>query len=155
MDFDKFSLNVKHTKVGRFADDLANGRITATKCRKCGVEYYPPRADCHKCMSSDMEWVELKDTKGKLVTYTEIQVPPEHFGRGNTPFSKSEKFQPCAFGIIELENGLKITGWIPTVDVKKIKVGMELKAIPKKTTFKVAPRNAFVEGEVTIALELA
>jgi len=32
---------------------------------------------------------------------------------------------------------------------------MGLKAIPKKTSFKVAPRNDFIEGEVTITLEPA
>ena len=90
MDFKNFSLAINHTRASRFADDLAAGRITATLCRSCKKEYYPPRADCALCMSSDMEWIELKE-KGKLLTYTVINVPPDHFAEHHeksVPFAR-------------------------------------------------------------------
>ena len=143
MDFKNFSLNIAQTKVNKFVDELAAGKFMATVCKKCGKKYYPPLADCSNCMQSDMEWKQI-GSEGKLVTFTKIHVPPEHFAVGQPlmPFS-SVQFQPCAFGIIEVEGGLKIMGWIPKVDVKKIKVGMKLKA----SSFTLP------DGRLTIVLE--
>jgi uncharacterized OB-fold protein len=143
MDFKKFSLFINQTKVNRFADDLAGGRIMSALCKKCGEQYFPPRADCPSCMESDMEWQELK-TEGKLLTFTKIHVPPEHFAirQPLMPFS-SIQFEPCPIGILKVENGLPVMGWIPKMDVKKIKVGMKMKASP----------FTLPDGNVTIVLE--
>ena len=128
MDFKNFSLNIAQTKVNRFVDELAAGKFMATVCKKCGKKYYPPQADCPDCMSSDMEWKQISN-EGTLVTFTKIHVPPEHFAvrQPLMPFS-SVQFEPCPIGILEVEGGLKIMGWIPKMDVKKIKVGMKMKA---------------------------
>jgi hypothetical protein len=143
MDFKNFSLAISQTKVARFADDLAGGKITSTVCKKCGKKYYPPQADCSECMSSDMEWNELKG-EGSLVTFTKIYVPPEHFAvrLPLMPFS-SIQFEPCPIGLLEVEGGLKIMGWMPKLDLKKIKIGMKMKASPQ-----ILP-----DGKVTIILE--
>jgi hypothetical protein len=143
MEFKNFSLFITQTKVNRFADELAGGKIMSTLCRKCGRQYYPPQADCPSCMGSEMEWKELK-TEGKLVTFTKIHVPPEHFAvrQPLMPFS-SVQFEPCPIGLIEVEKGLVIMGWIPKMDVKKIKVGMKMKASPQ-----ILP-----DGKVTIVFE--
>ena len=143
MDFKNFSLNIAQTKVNRFVDELAAGKFMATVCKKCGKKYYPPLADCSNCMQSDMEWKQI-GSEGKLVTFTKIHVPPEHFAvrQPLMPFSNIQ-FEPCTFGMIEVEGGLKIMGWIPKVDVKKIKVGMKLKA----SSFTLP------DGKLTIVLE--
>ena len=143
MDFKNFSLNISQTKVSRFVDELAAGKFMATLCRKCGKKYYPPVADCSQCMESDMEWMPI-GPEGTLVTFTKIHVPPEHFGvpQPLMPFS-SVQFEPCPIGLLEVEDGLKIMGWIPKVDVKKIKVGMRMKAMPQ-----ILP-----DGHITIVLE--
>jgi hypothetical protein len=130
MEFKDFSLFHNDTKVKRFADDLASGKIMGTVCKKCGLRLYPPRADCPECMSDDMEWVELKG-EGKLVTYTMINVPPHHFTTVlQMPFSKFT-FSPCPIGLLEVENGLRIMGWIPKFNPREIKVGLNLKAEPQ------------------------
>ncbi len=143
MEFKNFSLSINQTKVSRFAEDLANGKIMSTLCKKCGKEYYPPRADCPSCMESEMDWKELK-TEGELLTFTRIHVPPEHFAvrQPLMPFS-SVQFEPCPIGVIAVENGLPIMGWIPKMDVKKIKVGMKMKASP----------FTLPDGKLTIVLE--
>jgi uncharacterized OB-fold protein len=143
MDFKNFSLAISQTKVARFAEDLAAGKIMSTICKKCGKKYYPPQADCPECMSSDMEWKELKG-EGALVTFTKIYVPPEHFAirQPLMPFS-SIQFEPCPIGLLEVEGGLKIMGWIPKVDLKKIKIGMKMKASPQ-----ILP-----DGKLTIVFE--
>jgi uncharacterized OB-fold protein len=143
MDFKNFSLNISQTKVVRFAEELAAGRIMATVCKKCMKKYYPPQADCPVCMESDMEWKQM-GTEGKLLTFTKIHVPPEHFTfrQPPMPFS-SVQFEPCPIGILEVEDGLRIMGWMPKIDLKKIRIGMRLKASPQ-----ILP-----DGKVTILLE--
>lgn len=144
MEFKNFSLFISQTKVNRFAEDLARGKIMSTLCNRCGKHYYPPQADCPTCMASEMEWKELK-TEGRLLTFTRIHVPPEHFAirQPLMPFS-SVQFEPCPIGIVEVEEGLKVMGWIPKMDVKKIKVGMRMKASP----------FTLPDGKITIVLEL-
>jgi uncharacterized OB-fold protein len=143
MEFKKFALAMSQTKVARFADDLASGKIMSTSCKKCGKRYYPPRADCSACMASDMEWKPV-GTEGRLVTFTKIYVPPEHFAvrQPLMPFS-SVQFDPCPVGILEVEDGLRIMGWMPKMDLKKIRVGMKMKAFPQ-----ILP-----DGKITIVLE--
>jgi uncharacterized OB-fold protein len=143
MDFKNFALSISQTKVARFAKELAEGKIMATLCKKCGKKYYPPRADCSDCMSSEMEWKPIGG-EGKLVTFTKIYVPPEHFAirQPLMPFS-SVQFEPCPIGILEVEDGLRIMGWMPKIDLKKIRVGMKLKASPQ----------ILLDGKVTIILE--
>ena len=143
MEFKNFSLNIAQTKVNRFVDELAAGRFMATVCKKCGKKYYPPQADCPGCMASDMEWKQIS-SEGALVTFTKIHVPPEHFAvrQPLMPFS-SVQFEPCPIGILGVEGGLKIMGWIPKSDIKKIKVGMKMKA----SSFTLP------DGKLTIILE--
>jgi len=143
MEFKDFSLFINQTKVARFAEELAAGKIMATICKECKKKYYPPRADCSGCMGSEMEWKPLRG-EGSLVTFTKIYVPPDHFAvqQPLMPFS-SIQFEPCPIGIIEVEEGLKVMGWIPKVDLKKIRVGMKMKASPQ-----ILPN-----GKVTIILE--
>jgi len=143
MEFKNFSLNITQTKVNRFVDELAAGKFMATICKKCGKSYYPPLADCSNCMQSDMEWRQIR-SEGSLVTFTKIHVPPEHFAvrQPLMPYS-SVQFEPCPFGIIEVEGGLKIMGWMPKINLKKIQIGMKLKATPQ-----ILP-----DGKITIVLE--
>ncbi|MCX8116486.1 MAG: Zn-ribbon domain-containing OB-fold protein [Desulfobacterota bacterium] len=143
MEFKDFSLFINQTKVGRFASDLAAGRIMSTLCKRCGRRFYPPQADCPSCMESEMEWREI-GAEGRLLTFTRIHVPPEHFAvrQPLMPFS-SVQFEPCPIGLLQVENGLTLMGWIPKVDVKKLRVGMKMKASP----------FTLPDGKVTIVLE--
>ena len=143
MDLKNFTLNISQTKVNRFVDELAAGKFMATVCKKCGKKYYPPLADCAHCMQSDMEWKQISN-EGTLVTFTKIHVPPEHFATRQPlmPFS-SIQFEPCPIGLLKVEGELKIMGWIPKVDLKKIKVGMKMKASP----------FTLPDGKLTIILE--
>ena len=144
MEFKDFSLNISQTKVGRFAEELAAGKIMATVCMKCGKKYYPPRADCSVCMESTMEWRPIEGV-GNLVTYTQIYVPPEHFAirLPLMPFSRIQ-FEPCPVGLVEMEDGIRVMGWMPKMDSKKIRIGMKLKPFPR-----ILP-----DDKVTITLEL-
>jgi uncharacterized OB-fold protein len=102
---------------------LSEEKLMGTRCKACGALYLPPRPICTKCNSRDMEWVEMKG-KGKLSAFTTICVgttimAQEGCGRDN----------PYCCGIVELEEGVKISGRILGVDTQKpenIKVGTPL-----------------------------
>lgn len=52
--------------------------LKALKCRRCGEVIYPPKRACPYCGSRDLEEVTLP-RRGRVVTYTVINVPIEGF----------------------------------------------------------------------------
>jgi uncharacterized OB-fold protein len=109
-----------YTKVEHFADELRENRLVGTKCKKCGEVYFPPRADCAKCMSSDMEWRNYSG-KGRLVTFTTIHAAPTGF----------DDMAPYTIGVIDLHEGGRLLAWVEGITQEELKIGMELKAMPK------------------------
>jgi uncharacterized protein len=96
-------------------------RLEAGKCKKCGQIYFPPRLICPECKSNQFETIRL-NPEGKLLTYTIIRIA-------------SDKFSiqaPYAVGIVELNDGVKLTSQIADVDFDKIKIGMKLKLVFRK-----------------------
>jgi uncharacterized OB-fold protein len=96
-------------------------RLEAGKCKKCGQVYFPPRLICPECKSKQFEMIKL-NPEGKLLTYTIIRVA-------------SDKFSiqaPYAVGIVELNDGVKLTTQIADVNFDKIKIGMKLKLVFRK-----------------------
>ena len=106
------------TKVNDFIDFLKKGKIVGTRCKGCGLVFYPPRADCYQCLSSDMEWFEVSGT-GKLVTYSKLEYAPVGFGDD----------LPYAIALIDYGE-YKIFGRIAgDLSDDEIKVGMEMKTV--------------------------
>jgi len=106
------------TKVNDFIEYLNQGKIMGTRCKGCGLVFFPPRADCYQCLSSDMEWFEVSGT-GKLVTYSKLEYAPVGFGDD----------LPYAIAILDYGNH-KVFGRIAS-DLKgdEIKVGMEMETV--------------------------
>ena len=98
-------------------------KLMAAKCKTCQTLLLPPKPMCTNCLSSNLEWVELKK-KGTLVTFTVIYIPPKQF----------ESMAPYAVGILKLEDGPKLLGMILGIETQKIKAGMELVIDFDKTT---------------------
>jgi hypothetical protein len=104
------------TKVNDFIDYLEEGKIMGSKCKECGLVFFPPRADCYQCFSSDMEWFEVTGN-GKLMAYSKLKYAPIGFD-GDLPY--------C---IAVLDYGdYKIFGRIASgIPDDEIKLGMEMK----------------------------
>lgn len=109
------------TKTNDFIGHLEQGKVMGTKCRKCGLQFFPPRADCFHCLSSDMEWFEVAGT-GKLLSYSKLEYGPVGF-EGDLPYR-----------IAVLDYGdYKVFGRIAKdVADEDIKVGMQMKAVVNK-----------------------
>jgi hypothetical protein len=101
--------------IEQFYKFLGQCKLMAGKCQKCGKIHLPPRPLCDNCFSTDFEWVNVSG-KGKLLTYTVINIAPAQF----------QALTPYAVGIVQLENGVKIPGMIQGVTQEQLKIGMEL-----------------------------
>jgi uncharacterized OB-fold protein len=99
---------------------ISGGKLMGSKCRQCGAMYVPPRPICPKCRSSQAELIEMKG-RGRIAAYTVVTVGP--------PMMVDEGFDrdhPYCSGVIELDEGARVTARIAGVDVAqpdKIKIG--------------------------------
>ena len=73
------------TKTNEFVEYLKNDQVMGTRCKDCGLVFFPPRTDCHQCLTSNTEWFEIKGT-GKLVTFSQLQFAPIGF-QEDVPYS--------------------------------------------------------------------
>jgi len=112
---------VAETKLQDFMKFLEEGKIMASRCKKCNRIYFPPRADCD-CMSGEPEWVELSGSC-KLVTFTIVHFAPASF-KGDIPY---------ALGVAQLEEGPTVFASL-SKDVRfdEIRIEMQLKLVPLK-----------------------
>ncbi len=104
------------TKTNDFIDYLEQNKVMGTRCRDCGMQFFPPRADCYRCLTSHMEWFEVTGT-GKLVTYSKLEFGPVGF----------EKDIPYRIALLDFGD-YKVFGRIADeVQDDAIKIGMEMK----------------------------
>lgn len=96
-------------------------RLEAAKCSKCGHTSFPPRLICSECKTRKFETVRLSD-EGKLLTFTVVRVSSDRFSK-ETPF---------AVGIVELNDGVKVTTQIADVDVDELKIGQRVRLVFRK-----------------------
>ncbi|MBI5300560.1 MAG: Zn-ribbon domain-containing OB-fold protein [Chloroflexi bacterium] len=107
-----------------FNQFLGEHKLMASRCTQCKQTFLPPRAICPNCHSDQMEWVETSG-KGTLAAFTSVYVGPtfmnaEGFDRNN----------PYATGIVELDEGVKISARLTGVDAKNpanIKIGTPMR----------------------------
>jgi uncharacterized OB-fold protein len=91
-------------------------RLEAGKCKGCGMVLFPPRLICPECQGREFELTKLAD-KGTVLTYTVIRVPPQQF----------VDLSPFAVGIIELDDGVRLTGQIVDCDFSDLEIGQKVK----------------------------
>ena len=101
--------------IEQFYKFLAQGKLMAGKCTRCGKIHLPPRPLCDNCFSQEFEWIPVSG-KGKLLTYTVIHIAPTQF----------QTMAPYAVGIVQLENNLKIPGMIRGATPEQLRIGMDL-----------------------------
>lgn len=122
MSFEKFgSVNfTSQTKVDNFVDRLYQGKVSGSKCKKCGAAYFPPRADCCGCLSNDMEWFDVVGT-GKLVSSSTLSYAPTGF----------EKDLPYTIALARFNGDIQVFGRLSkTIKPEEIAVGMDLLVSP-------------------------
>jgi len=96
-------------------------RLEAGKCEKCGHIDFPPRLVCSKCKGRKFGTVPLSD-EGKIVTFTVVRVASDKFSK-ETPF---------VVGIVELNDGVRITAQVADADPDELQIGQKVKLVFRK-----------------------
>lgn len=91
-------------------------RLEATKFKKSGKTYFPPRKVDPETGDTAFETVRLPET-GKLLTYTVIRIAPSQWG----------DMSPYALGIAELTDGTRLMAQLTDCNVDDVKIGMEVR----------------------------
>jgi uncharacterized OB-fold protein len=109
------------TKINDFIDYLEKGKVMGTRCTNCGLIFFPPRADCYRCLAGNMEWFEITG-KGKLITHSKLEFAPIGF-QDDVPYwiAILDYGDYKVFG--------RIAGDLPEEDIK---LGMEMRTTVNK-----------------------
>jgi len=121
------------SRLKKFLEGLSKGELYGTRCSKCGSRYFPPRLECSRCGSGEVEWIRVAE-KGRLLAYTIVNVKPESY----------QKFGDYIVGIAEMEDGFRVLAWIKSNEPNKLRRGMPVKLIFSKredglTSYYLAP----------------
>ena len=104
------------SKTNDFIRYLEEGKVMGTRCKECGTVYFPPRSDCIKCLTSNMEWFEVTGT-GTLLSFSELKYGPVGF----------EDDLPYIIALLDYGD-YKVFGRIAKeIPYEDLTVGMELK----------------------------
>ncbi len=99
--------------------------IYAYRCKRCGELHYPYRMVCKKCHENDHNEFDPEPLPrdGTLVTLTELYSLPAVFD-----------VRKLGLGIVELSNGIRITGQLRIDDPKPgMKVRGEVEVVRSET----------------------
>ena len=104
------------SKIQKFFEGLKEGKIYMTQCKKCGEKFFPPQADCPKCIESNMEWIQLSG-EGELLTCTMIVVKPSTYTH----------YDNYIVGIAQMKEDVKVLAWLKIDTPEKIKPKMKVR----------------------------
>lgn len=125
------------TRIHAFFDNLRKGKLTTTKCAKCGAVHWQPRVVCPKCNADALEWIELP-SEGELFAFTEV--------RAGAPI-QFEKDVPFVTALVKLAGTeILLTARIDGAKYEDLKIGdgLRLKVIElpdKRVWFRFTPSS--------------
>lgn len=107
--------------IGRYLEELKNGRLIARRCHHCQRNLIPPRMFCERCFRPTDEWVYVKDT-GTVNTFSLSYVS----------WDVQRLKQPEIPAVIEIDGaapGAGIMHVLGRVNPKAVRVGMRVRAV--------------------------
>ena len=109
-----------------FYAGLNQHKLLGSREQSSGRVFLPPRMLDPETLAADMEWVEFSG-KGKLAAFTIIYV-----GSSAMISAGYDRKNPYCVGIVETEEGPKISAQIVDVDLSKpenLQIGMALEVV--------------------------
>jgi uncharacterized OB-fold protein len=100
---------------------LNEHKLMGARCKDTGSVFLPPRPMNPETYTANMEWVEFSG-RGRLAAYSVISIGPSQMIEAGY-----DRKKPYCAGIVELEEGPKISAQILDVDVcnpGQIQIGM-------------------------------
>ncbi len=87
-------------------------------CLDCKEKSFPKANYCLKCSSKNIEEYKLART-GKILHFTQVTQPAQ----------ETIMYSPFIIGLIELDDGIKVTGQIVDYNYDDVKEGMKVRMI--------------------------
>lgn len=118
-------------EVKDYLDGLENGRITGSRCNRCGNVMFPLKPVCSDCGSFDLNELQ-SGGKGVVRSFTVIYAAP----------ARLKDIAPYAVGLIKLEEGASIMGRIIGINPDHpddFKAGTKVKFEPLKQGDEIVP----------------
>ena len=109
--------------IGRYFEELKNGRLIARHCRRCGRVMIPPRMFCELCFRPTDDWVYVEDT-GSVNTFSLCYVS----------WDVRKLRKPEIPAVIEIDGaspGMGIMHLLGGVQPKDVHIGMRVRAVWK------------------------
>ncbi len=108
--------------IGRFLQELKNGRLIARRCHRCERILLPPRMFCEQCFRPTDEWVYVPDT-GTLNTYS-----VSHIRWDASPLP-----EPIVVAVIEIDGTSQggLLHYLGEIEPDDVRIGMRVKAVWK------------------------
>lgn len=105
--------------INSLQESFREGKIKGYVCAQCGNKTIDIAVFCSRCLSPNLRPVEFGIT-GKIVTYTIQHIATESF----------IKEVPYAWVIVELDEGVWVTGWIPSIgSPDELEIGQKVRAV--------------------------
>jgi len=117
-----FTFEIPTAKLRQFWEGLENGKVYASRCRKCANLTFPPTADCSLCLSAEMEMVDVKGD-GEIETFTHILIRPASF----------QNHPPYAVAIAKMNSGIKVLAWVIDAKPSEVRVGAKVRLMAVKS----------------------
>ena len=96
-------------------------RLEAGKCKSCGYVAFPPRLVCPECGHKEFEKVTLRP-QGKILSFTIVHTAAEEFAT-ETPY---------AVGIIETDDGARLTAQIVDCTPDEVAIGKKVNLVLRR-----------------------
>ncbi len=93
-------------------------RLIGGRCGACARPHFPRAASCPYCSAAECELLEL-GPQGRLWLFTAVLRPPPGY-LGDVPFG---------FGIVELEEGLRVVTRLTESDPALLRRGMRMRLV--------------------------
>ncbi len=95
-------------------------KLRGFRCTNCGLKTATWGLRCPNCGAGDRVEIELSG-RGRVTAYTILSVPGDDFLND----------APYAYVVVELDEGGRITGWMPTVrQVSDLAIGDRVHFVP-------------------------
>jgi uncharacterized OB-fold protein len=96
--------------------------LLGTKCEVCDGIFFPMRRVCPNCRRDGKPVSLAFSGKGTVHSFTVIRIASEGF----------ETFTPYVVGLIQLEEGPKVTSQVVDCDLEEVYIGMPVEACFRK-----------------------